>query len=1419
MILSALAVLLGHLLGYTNAIITPLSQGESPTMMTDDIYVYYMNQMFDVTQAVGDVRFTANAGWMRDYKTVLNIRQLEEYYQHIDAMEYINNNTFGMVIDNNNAIIQFTDLEGINFTNAIEFNYFRLGANVTCQDIEVYAKTQKAYIACYDKEDVGVDPGQIFLLELDMTNSSDVRKIYVNQTKDYMIQHRIRLGIWSLPQNGVNETFLILYDQAIAGTQQWRNQWFRYFDKLDTGFVQYGNLVDVTDTDPTMRTLYDIYSFNGQLLIIHSNINETATSIIACDFYDFNASVYCNQNTRKVTSISFGYVGLSLLGNLVTMDFNTYTLRSCPVGSNFAATNWVDVANCEVFPEFPYIAECFIRSIDDNYHAKLAVWIQGDGTIAGITGWSREVNKTFAEQGTIGVLMNRQLYQATANNVTVRRLSYQSLLINKTGLAFGQTNPVTIQASDAQGSASPVILNILLMEDSREIIQFSPNHRLPEVSSYDQSTVYFPLVESDYVGNNLSFEPNIAPNLQGFVNTNSYTTFPINIIYNFRRTGLPDFNEVTFTDNHAIGKDNQNRIFVFSCGADEINLIRCDEVYSMSVSSKTKLMQYSRELGGYVFFTTQDDTTTTLMIYDPVSEDAFSLQAPFLADDTHFLQKDNRAYIFMSVQAIGVVYQYYWSPSSPQDFQQRFNITAANSNMPYFCPNDVYDTWDGTQGFLEIVSYCYNTQVPDQRIFRYNVSKDFKMDGTFPINLDISHPIVCAIGNSYIIGSAVNNTLEGRNQVSDESQFFYYLRDYGNFSQLLNIQCVPDSGMLTVTYFDTQGKFGFFSLWGDSMKLASKRIHSVYRNFNPGTTNLQSFSVKGVLVHVAFDNGGASNYIMTLSKVPVIRLDFLSINTNSITGTMNLVLRNGQTSGAATLPVNITLSKMNNKITVASKAKSNSLSANISLEDYFTITGSVFNASLDDQRPDRQVSLSLTQRATIYTTFVPKEVNQVIFQHIEAHGNYTIALHMDKSFASFFTIFNNNFVFQSVIQPRGGVQAFDFIPTNNGRCLIGYTTAPVSGERLNFILINGGFKVSEFSASGTYDKLRFGQVDSNDNYILGGLNSASGVLDIFGVNVTGNAVISFKLYTISGVTDFDVTDAGSKISFFYLTPEATSLNSLLFSKNNIKANPFIGDPINVETTHSYWLQTVSCVNEGASGSACIINVIGNLMYEVLVTPNSNGVSVTQVPKFGNYDGKYIYIDENYFAMRAVTASVPREYAFLIWKRPSKGGDGNLWAGVSIDGAARPGTDINSGFTPFTLIQDNTGQSTLFAGTHNPLNPLEFYTISTFRLVSSQANPNLLQVYLRTNGYQGYTSDTADSLGSQLGQSSGSSWWPWLVGGIALVVIALIVYFMVATKNKSRENDLYERGTEGGQYKSLQEKDRPTENPPAPKSEE
>lgn len=1426
MILSVLAVLLGQLISYATATVGPLSMGESPTMMRDDIYVYYMDQLFDVTKTVGEVRFTTNTGWMRDYKTVLNTRQLEEYYQEVEAMEYINNNTFALVIDNNYAIIQYTDLEGINFTNHIDFNYYRLGANVTCQDIEIYAKTQKAYIACYDKEDFGVDPGQIFLIELDLTNTTYYRQIFVNQTKEYMIQHRIRLGVWSLPQNGVNETFLILYDQAIAGTQQWNNKWFRYFDKLDTGFANYQGLVDVSDTNPTMRTLYDIYAFNGQLLLIHSNINETATSIMACNFYDFNTSVYCFQNTRKVTTISFGYVGMSLLGNLVTMDFNTYTLRSCPVGSNFAATNWVDAANCEVFTNFPYIPECFIRSIEDNYHAKLIVWIQGDGSIAGITGWSREVNKTFNEQGTIGVLMNRQLYQATPQQITVRRLSYQSLLLNKTSLAFGQTTPVSITGTDNQNS-STIILNVLLMEESTDIIEFSPDHRLPEVSSYDQSTIYFPLVESDYVGNNLSFVPIISDNLAGFVSTNSYTTFPINIIFNFRRTGLPDFSEVSFTDNHAIAKDNQNRIFIFACGADEINLIRCDEVYSIAVTSKTKLMQYSRELIGYVFFTVQDDKVTTLFIYDPVSEITYYLEAPVLADDTHFLQKDNRCYIFMSVQAVGVVYQYYWSPASPQDFQPRANITAATSNMPYFCPNDIYDTWDGTQGYLEIVSYCYNVQVPDQRIFRYNVSQGFKMDDTFPINLDISHPLVCAIGDAYIIGSQINNTLEGRNQVSDESQFYYYLKDFGDFSKLLGIQCIQDSGMITVTYQDTQGKFGFFSLWGDSMKLASKRVHSVYRTFNPGTTSLQSFSVKGVLVHVAFDSQGASNFIMTLSKVPVVRIDFLSINQPNITGTMNLALRNGKSGGAATLPVNVTVTKMNNKVTIAPKSKNANIATNVSLEDYFTISGNVFNASLDDQRTNKSVTLSLVPRAVQYAKFAPKEVNQVVFQHIEAHGNYTIALHMDKSYASFFTIFTDNFVFQSVIQPRGGVQAFDFTPTLNGRCLIGYTTAPVSGERLNFILINGGFKISEFSATGTYSKLRFAIINNNDNYLLGGLNSNTGVLDVFLVNVTGSGVSSLKIYSMSGITDFDVTDAGSKISFFYLTPEATTLNSVLFSKANVKSTPFMADPINVESNHAYWLQSVSCVNEGASSSACIVNVVGNLMYEVVISPNSNGFNVTQIPKFGSYDGKYIYIDENYFAMRAVTSGVPREYAFLIWKRPSKGGDSSLWAGLPIDGAARPGTDITSGFTPFTLIQDNQGRSTLFAGTHNALNPLEFYTIDTFRLVSSQPNPNLLQVFMRSTGYQGATSETNDSLGAQLGQSDGSnnpsnnsssSWWPWVVGGIALVIIAVIVFFMVS-KGNSRDDDIYERGTEGGQYKSLQEKDRPTENPPVQRTEE
>lgn len=391
---------------------------------------------------------------------------------------------------------------------------------------------------------------------------------------------------------------------------------------------------------------------------------------------------------------------------------------------------------------------------------------------------------------------------------------------------------------------------------------------------------------------------------------------------------------------------------------------------------------------------------------------------------------------------------------------------------------------------------------------------------------------------------------------------------------------------------------------------------------------------------------------------------------------------------------------------------------------------------------------------------------------------------MDQSSSSIFTIFLNNTIRQGDYQPSGGVKAFDFGLVSDGRAIIAYSSSINSGDYISLALIKGKDKIFEQSTiSLAFSKLRFAKIDDRDNLVLFGLDSENRRIEVFLVKVVSSIFTIEKVYNLEDVTDFDITDPGNKINLFYTNDEATKLQFKTWNKDSFKNGPTTQDVIDVQGGHQYWLQSVSCVNEGEASSACIINTISNVMFELIVPNAQNVGKIQRIDKFGNYDGKFLYIDEENIAMRSVTTKAPRNYAFLVWKRPSRGGNGKLFTGIPIPGNPTPGTDINSGFTPFTLIRNANNHSMLFAGTNNEFEPLQFYEIQSFRIVTDKSEADLRRVYLNVHTFNGvdYNAGEISSLTNDK-RGNGLAWWPFVVGPIIVILLVAVIYYAV---NKSK----------------------------------
>ena len=1373
------------------------------TLMQNDSYVFYMNEVFNVSQVKGTPNFTTSSGELRTYLTPIAERRLEGSFAKVEVVEYIDNSTFGVVLDNSHAVIQYVDLEGNRFDKNIDFSYFRFGANIRCDDLEVYKPTGKVYIACWDRElEPEEKPGPIQLIELDLYNTSNYKVIEVNQTDGFSIQHRIRMGIWNLPQGSVNETYLVLYDQGMSSTDVFKNKWIRVFDRIRVGAVNYVGVVDILQGFPNARALYDIFYFNHQLLITSSIQGESFISMTACNFFIANMSVTCNESSRKISNISLGYVGLSVNQKWVQFDLNSNQFVTCDVSGNFSKSDWKSQA-CEVYNDIPRFEDCFIRIVEDNYHAKVVVWVYPDGDYAGISVHSRELNRSWKEENTTAVLMNKNLYVAETTRLFIRRLEYDNVLLRSVDLPHDE-NPITFQAEDDETTGLVNSALIHMMKEATDNIGFRDDHYLPEVDVYGGNTFYMPLTEDDIFGNNLTFKTSFDESIANYTMTQIYNTYRMNIVYTFKKTGLPEFSEITFTPNYAVGKDLQNRIFFFKCGSTELDQRRCDEQYSFSVNQNTQLQQYSRELLSHVLVWTKDPIKTTVYLYDPNSGDIYSNEYAGSANDVHSIVVNGRGWIFVAYANNSEVKVTSWSPVNPTNFNPENSLTTANSNMPHFCPTDVYDTFNGTTGYLEILSVCYNTPQHDQRVFRYSPFGLYMM-GSHPITLDLVNPQICAAGDVYIIASLEKNLVYGKRQVFDESHFEFYLDTFADYSKLLGMNCVPQTGMITIYFEDKFHRLGFFTIWANTIGKANKRIHSTVTDMATGMLSMQSFSINGNLLHTLYDSEGSLNYYVSMAHTPMVRIDVAEISSvaNSTTGRMTLSLSNGGGGGSSTQAL-LTIRRMESNISYNTSGNTAKIEQDFALEDHITLQGHIFNATLRDTRASKSkdTEVKLIQRAEKLAKFVPPEIEQVIYQHVEAHGNYTIALHMDKSFASFFTIFTNVSTHRGVIQPRDGVQAFDFGLLSGGRALIAYSSAPVSGNKLKFILINGAERISEASIPGKeYSKIRLLPIDEKDNLILFALDPTTFNVDMYLCNVSTSVTQVTYIRTINGAVDFDITNPGNYVNLYYLTDEGTDLRYLSWKKTDIHGEQVASGNIDVQDTHQYWFMSVDCIADSDVQSTCVINTLGTIIFEVILRNGQDiAEKVHRIHKFGNYDGKYIYVDSDYIAMRALTGTAPRHYAFLIWKRKETGGDGALYYGINIDGAARPGTDLDSGFTPFTMIKTPNGDHMLSAGTHSELEPLQFYKVDRFRISNNASKSDLSNIYLDVEGYAGVTTEIGALSQFSADDKKNLKWWVPTLIVFVLLIGAAVTYFICVNNSKTdagdNEND-YRRGEDEG----------------------
>lgn len=1407
-------------------------------MLYKDVYTYYMNDIFDTKDSKGTIYYNSTHGQVISPLNVLTEKKLEAGHKEVASVEYINSQTFAAIIDNNNFYIQTVDLEGLTFLKTGHYVYTKLAADIRCDDIEVYYPTNKMYATCESKKN---PESPLSVIQMDLETGKVDKVIEVPQTAQSAVKTRSRFLFAKLPQGPqkTNKTFLIISDQAASSAGN-PVTFFHVLSGVDTGALAFYATIDVKTAIPTLKSIQNVFLFDTYILLAVTTTKNDNQKMYGCsmDNDGKNVTFVCAESIRKESSVTSGYIGLTIHKNYTEYDAVNKNLKICPVGRDFASKNWIDYNNCKKYTNLqgPSSENVNVQLVEDNSYNFMVNWINQEGAYQGVTFGSYEMNKIWYEDKTAGTIINRQFIQVIPTAFQIRRLVPEYILLNGSNDLSTGFNAIQVGVRDDDADRSVAVqFGVNLQKDPRNFFKWGQSYRLPEVDVYEGTKIYYPLSENDFKGNDVKFEAKATPDsLQNSIKFKTYTTYELNINFIMKDGDSNNFKRVAFSPNFAIGQDDINGLIYMACGRSE-NTIKesaCTELYTVNPTGGSPMLEkWTKEILGFTLAWASEQKVSYLYFFGPYR--AFSFAVPFKAADIHAVKKDAQILIFATNADDNTISQYIWDPETPNSWKEFKTITKQDIGVDFFCPRDVYDTLEGDEGYVEILSVCKGSPLSDQHIYKLSFP-ELKLQTKIPIDLDVIDPQVCAVNNTYVITSPNMNVIFGRPQSNDQARFFFYLEEYiSDIKNIIDFNCAAESGMVTIFFQDSKNNVFMANLYADSLHHGSKRIHSIVSTLPTDTKKIETSSNKDYMVHTVYTSEKHPRYYISLAKAPnlEVTVDNIQDDQTELSGELTLTLKTSDKNSVSTKD-SINLRKIDSQVTINLLGNEAQPSEDFSLEEYISIEGNVFNATLNDQRPNKLNKIELKQRATDIFTWEPMETDQVVYDHMEAMGGYTVLLNNNNLNSGFFVIFTENHEYAGTLTPGGGIQSFDVTTALKGSAILAYCSTPSSGLDLNFLYIEGNqrkYSVA-FPFKKNYMKIRFTTIDEQkEDYLLFLWDADTLTVDVMHVNLIEGTIFTETVDHVTNVREFDTDDSGDFIALYHLGIESETLGYTIWRKSDPKNHRVADSQFKIQDNR-FWLNSVACAHDQkTNGTVCIVNTIGTKMFEVVIKYNEKGEATPklfQMEKYANYDGKYMYVQGNYVAIRSISSKAPRNYAFLLWERVSQGGNGKLYAGVPIQGKPTPGVNVNSGFTPFTMVRNEKDEVLLVAGTHDSFRPLIFYHIEPFRIMTTnsaslQQNPHRTRlladdtpdldfddVYITVNSY--HSSSAPLTLGKitnsnhKKTEEEKEKSISWVVYALLVLVILLLVAVLVILiyrlreKAKSKEQvDLYE-----DQYKSM-----------------
>jgi hypothetical protein len=1348
------------------------------TQLSADRIQINMTELFNYSFAPSSITFSSTVGTVQDNTTMYGVTDVTQYgFKSLDFLHFINNQSFVAIYDNSHILAQTISLDGMYVTNTV-FNTFSIpGSGAMCTDADFNANLSRIYVACYSPT-TETNLGIVYVAEFDSVNGSIINTNTIPLTASFSANHTIRLQIMTISQGSTISRIVVVYDQGLSATNTTKNFWLGVLTGVDNGNLKFAGFVDLKANQYPLTSFFDAFNYNNKIVLTGFLETANVITLLSCSL-NSNLTLACSQPTQSTVKV--GYVGIFNTGQLVLVSLTGKTyFQICDLVGPIEQRGWT---NCQSTLDIDIISNGYITEVVGNNGIIMIKYDDPMGDFLGYTvctwlldPYTRDykipVEWTSTDPNTMATVINQHIYIANLTTTWNNWIHPPALVIDcSRDLSKDTVVKVTAILSPTVSNTTQFVINY--MPTVFDYVTLNP-YNLGNLNAYEGASYEIELDQDAIQGNYLTYNISFQPSVQQYIIPFIYDTKTIGVL--FDNVVSSSFVEVTFFDRFAASIDYYGNLVAYNCQQSN-SLVSCNSFAQIPIRKDEVLQKRMFELfGAPVVWTITPTHTHVYFLFQSAQVVRHSFEGS--AIDLVVTQLDADGFVVASF--VGVLQHFHLVQNNPSYIDYLPAVTQSNSFSEFFCPTTLYFCPDGNN-VLEVLSSCDSPA--DRRMLKYTywpTSKGTKwaLRNTIPLNLRYFDSQFCPMGGEFIISSVNSSTVFGLPTYWENAHYDFGLKDV-NLGSYIKVDCVPTLAMFSVVSTLDHNNVMVTVFEGNTQYQANERASTQF--FLGNVQDVTNHNLFGNVIHVIKQQDGSYTFMMTYSE-PYINFKILpGIGAGNFP--LNIMVTNNKTGQSMSLMLKVETFNYGITLTSTSTGLPNPVGV-IDLENYVKINGVFFDASIVGATSDQ---VSLIPRVSHYHSFIPSQGGRYVFQHVESYQELNLAMHVVNNNQFYMSLFSNWDQFHYTFNPFPGIgitgYAFARIPSDNYHetIFLAFCSANQSVNFLEVLVINNGTVQNTGRYTGNYgvdcSKVKVVKKDNQGSSFYVVVHDGYGSdLMVFNAVVTPAQISVYLVDDISNVVSFGVAktssymyvvlvQADNKFSTYTTSYSVqTSLTEpvekpLVQSKNNLKF--FDGN---------YSIFAVECTNLNDTAFACVYDTYSTNLYEQVILEHvPNPITTYEYKKIPDYDGRYFVMTPTYFAVLGMNTR-RTDFDIFFYRRMEKGGNGQAWASIKMDGRA-----------PYTMYDRANGTTSVAFATNIANVPLRFADVGDMKIDIKNTSLDLSQVYLQLSNFNSTTKISLDKIfsGDSTSTPAVAAWFFFLLLGLMVLVgVAYMIWVRI-----------------------------------------